>query len=258
MARGSGRRTGSGTPRRRTAATSRRRKGAATSSRRRGAATSRRRWGAGTAARRRGGATSWRRWDVAAVAAVAIVATGGGVAWFAAEHPGWAAGIAGLLVMLFAGGLVLRRRAIEAGRRRFLAANAELEKVDLMSGREFEHLVAERMIAEGFRQVRECGGSGDFGVDITAVAPGHGRYAVQCKRYVGSVGAPEVRNFLGALANTYAGHTGVLVTSGRLTRQARQEALGAREPLVLVERDRLADWLVGAAPLLPDRPARRA
>ncbi|MEU6796561.1 restriction endonuclease [Nonomuraea wenchangensis] len=189
--------------------------------------------------------------------AVAIVATGGGVAWFAAEHPGWAAGIAGLLVVLFAGGLILRRRAIEAGRRRFLAANAELEKVDLMSGREFEHLVAELMIAEGFRQVRECGGSGDFGVDITAVAPGHGRYAVQCKRYAGSVGAPEVRNFLGALANTYAGHTGVLVTSGRLTRQARQEALGAREPLVLVERDRLADWLLGASPLLPGRPARR-
>ncbi|WP_344219059.1 restriction endonuclease [Nonomuraea bangladeshensis] len=186
-----------------------------------------------------------------------VAAAGGGVVWFAAEHPGWAAGIAGLLVVLFVGGLILRHRAIEAGRRRFLAANAELEKVDLMSGPEFEHLVAERMIAEGFRQVRECGGRGDFGVDITAVAPGHGRYAVQCKRYVGSVGAPEVRNFLGALANTFAGHTGVLVTSGRLTRQAREEALGAREPLILVERDRLADWLVGAAPLLPARRARR-
>ncbi|MEV0629208.1 restriction endonuclease [Nonomuraea wenchangensis] len=237
MARGSRKRTGKGRSRRRTA----------TTSRRRGSATAFRRRGSATASRRR------RR----EVAAVAIVAAGGGVVWFAAEHPAWAAGIAALLVVLFAGGLILRRRAIEAERQRFLAANAELEKVDLMSGGEFEHLVAERMIAEGFRQVRECGGTGDFGVDITAVAPGHGRYAVQCKRYAGSVGAPEVRNFLGALANTYAGHTGVLVTSGRLTRQARLEALGAREPLVLVERDRLADWLLGAAPLLPARPARR-
>ncbi|SDK59400.1 restriction endonuclease [Nonomuraea jiangxiensis] len=176
---------------------------------------------------------------------------GGGVVWFGAEHPGWAAGIGGLLAVLFVGGLVLRQRMIQAERQRFLAGNAELEKVDRMSGPAFEHLVAERMIADGFRQVRERGRAGDGGVDITALAPGRGRYAVQCKRYSRTVGAPEVRNFLGALANTFAGHTGVLVTSGRLTRQARHEALGAREPLILVERDRLADWLVGTATLLP-------
>ncbi|GAA3161411.1 hypothetical protein GCM10020001_102170 [Nonomuraea salmonea] len=66
-----------------------------------------------------------------------------------------------------------------------------------------------------------------------------------------------MRNFLGALANTFAGHKGVLVTTSTLTRQARQEALGAREPLILVERDHLADWLLGKAPLLPGtRPAK--
>ncbi|MFI7637678.1 restriction endonuclease [Nonomuraea sp. NPDC049400] len=177
------------------------------------------------------------------------------VVWFAGEHPGWAAGTACLLVVLFVGGLILRNRVIQAERRRFLAANVELEKVDRMTGPAFEHLVAERMIADGFRQVRECGRTGDGGVDITAVAPGHGRYAVQCKRYSKTVGAPEVRNFLGALANTFAGHTGVLVTSSRLTKPARLEALGAREPLILVERDRLADWLLGTVSLLPARSA---
>ncbi|WP_166427312.1 restriction endonuclease [Nonomuraea mesophila] len=178
------------------------------------------------------------------------------IVWFAVNHPVWAAGIAGLLAVLFAGGLVLRHRMIQADRERFLAGNAELEKVDRLPGPAFEHLVAERMIADGFRQVRECGRGGDGGVDITAVAPGHGRYAVQCKRYSRTVGAPEVRNFLGALANTFAGHTGVLVTSGRLTKQARAEALGARQPLILVERDRLADWLLGTVTLLPARSAR--
>ncbi|GAA3161417.1 hypothetical protein GCM10020001_102180 [Nonomuraea salmonea] len=93
------------------------------------------------------------------------------VVWFAREHPGWAVAIGGLLAVLFVGGLVLRHRMIEAERRRFLAANAELERVDRMTGRAFEHLVAERMIADGFRQVRERGGAGDGGVDITAVAP---------------------------------------------------------------------------------------
>ncbi|MEV0235451.1 restriction endonuclease [Nonomuraea sp. NPDC050786] len=195
--------------------------------------------------------SSKREWLVTGACLLSVV-----VVWFVSAYPGWAAGIACLLAVLFVGGLILRHRMIEMERQRFLAANAELEKVDRMTGPAFEHLVAERMIADGFRKVRECGRAGDGGVDITAVVPGHGRYAVQCKRYSKTVGAPEVRNFLGALANTFAGHTGVLVTSGRLTKQARLEALGARTPLILVERDRLADWLLGTVSLLPARSAK--
>jgi restriction system protein len=172
---------------------------------------------------------------------------------FAVENPGIAMSVLALLIAAFGGALFLRYRVIQANRRQFLAANTELAKVDLMSGPQFEHLVAERMIAEGFRRVRERGGSGDGGVDITAVAPGGGPYAVQCKRYSRTVGAPEVRNFLGALANTFDGYTGVLITSGHLTRQAREEALNARRPLLLVERDRLADWLTGRVALTPQR-----
>ncbi|MGW0806605.1 restriction endonuclease [Nonomuraea sp. NPDC002799] len=172
---------------------------------------------------------------------------------FVSEHPGLAMAIASLAVAAFGGGLLLRYRFIQARRLQFLAANAELEKVDVLTGTQFEHLVAERMIVEGFRRVKERGRSGDGGVDITAVAPGGTPYAIQCKRYSRTVGAPEVRNFLGALANTFAGHTGVLVTSGRLTRQARTEALNARQALVLVERERLADWLTGRFTLLPRR-----
>ena len=191
-------------------------------------------------------------WVLGAVSGVIAVAV---VVQFVRDHPGWAAAVVCLALAVFGVGLLLRYRVIEARRRQFLAANIELEKIDRMSGSQFEHLVAERMIADGFRQVRERGRSGDGGVDITAVASGHGKYAVQCKRYSRTVGAPEVRNFLGALANTFAGHTGVLVTSGRLTRQARLEALGARQPLILVERDRLADWLLGTLSLLPARRA---
>ncbi|GAA3191045.1 restriction endonuclease [Nonomuraea roseoviolacea] len=210
--------------------------------------------GSGRGKGRRASRGNGDRWFLALVG---VLAVGALVAEFARAHPGWAAAIACLLVVLVVGGLVLRHRAIQAARLRFLAGNAQLEKVDRMTGTQFEHLVAERMSADGFRQVRERGGGGDRGVDITAVAPGHGRYAVQCKRYSKSVGAPEVRNFLGALANTFAGHTGVLVTSGRLTRQARQEALGAREPLIVIERDLLADWLLGTYSPLPAGPAPR-
>ncbi|MEV0614588.1 restriction endonuclease [Nonomuraea sp. NPDC050404] len=184
-----------------------------------------------------------------AVAATAVFL----VARFIAEYPGLAIGIAFLILVTLGGGLFLRYRAIQNRRAQFLAANTELAKVDLMTGSQFEHLIAERMIAEGFRRVRERGRAGDGGVDITAVAPGGTLYAIQCKRYSKTVGAPEVRNFLGALANAFDGHTGVLVTSGHLTRQARTEALAARQNLVLVERDRLADWLLGHSALLPKR-----
>ncbi|MER5999281.1 restriction endonuclease [Nonomuraea angiospora] len=177
------------------------------------------------------------------------------VVYFITEYPGWAMAITVVLIAALSGGLFLRHRVIQARRLQFLAANAALEKVDLMTGSQFEQLVAERMIAQGFRRVRIRGGAGDGGVDITAVAPDGTRCAVQCKRYNKSVGAPAVRNFLGALANAFTGHTGVLITSGRLTRQARQEATDARQRLLLVERDLLADWLTGRFALLA-KPTR--
>ncbi|GAA0389981.1 hypothetical protein Acor_46560 [Acrocarpospora corrugata] len=204
--------------------------------------------GSGRGKKRRRSSGDGGLWVLGVLIAVAAIVV---VARFVNEHPGWAAAIVCAAALALVGGLFLRFRVIERRRAQFLAANVELAKVDRMSGPEFEHLIAERMTADGFRQVRETGRSGDRGVDITATTPKGQRYAVQCKRYSKTVGAPEVRNFLGALANTFAGHTGVLVTSGRLTRQAREEALTARQPLLLIERDRLADWLLGTAPLLP-------
>jgi restriction system protein len=142
--------------------------------------------------------------------------------------------------------IVLRARLAVRAQRLWLAEHLELERVDQLSGPDFERLTAELLRRDGFREVMECGRSGDRGVDITAVGSGGRVFAFQCKRYTRTVGAPEVRNFLGALAHTFAGHTGVLVTSGRLTRAAHEEATAAK--LILVERDRLARWLRGAPP----------
>lgn len=192
-------------------------------------------------------------WLLVAVVGVVVVAM---VWWFARTYPEWAIAAGILLLMAIVGGLVLRHRSIEADRRRFLVANTELARVDRLSGPDFERLIAERLRGDGFRQVTRRGGTGDGGVDITAHAFGHGRYAVQCKRYRGTVGAPEVRNFLGALANAFSGHTGILVTSGKLTRQAKAEAATARQPLIILERDELADWLLGGITLLPAPPRR--
>ncbi|WP_083958230.1 restriction endonuclease [Herbidospora mongoliensis] len=208
------------------------------------------------ARRRNGRKRKGRGEELWLLVAVVVVVVGVALWRFVSAYPGWAIAIAVVLLAVTGGGLYLRHRIIEADRRRFLAANTELERVDRLTGPQFERLIAERLHSDGFRQVARRGGTGDGGVDITANAFGHGRYAVQCKRYRGTVGAPEVRNFLGALANAFSGHTGILVTSGTLTRQAKAEAAAARQPLIIVERDELADWLLGGMTLLPAPPRR--
>ncbi|MFF5212744.1 restriction endonuclease [Streptosporangium sp. NPDC000396] len=139
--------------------------------------------------------------------------------------------------------LLLKARAVTRRQQEWLAAHQELSRVDQLSGPDFEKLTAALLRRDGFRDVREVGRTADRGVDVIAIGPGGQRFAFQCKRYTGTVGSPEVRNFLGALAHTFAGHTGILVTSSRLTRHALAEALAAK--LILVQRDQLASWLQG-------------
>ncbi|MEU6742532.1 restriction endonuclease [Streptosporangium sandarakinum] len=201
---------------------------------------------------RRGGRLEWTDlflWGVAAVLAYAALRS---ALPFARSHLPWFVASAVAVLAAAAAVPIVRARTVAARQRRWFEANLELERVDRLTGPEFETLTAGLLRRDGFRQVRELGGSGDRGVDLTAVGPDGRRYAFQCKRYAGSVGAPEVRNFLGALAHAFAGHTGVLVTSGRLTRQALAEA--GEAGLILVERDLLAGWLRGEP--LPREPLR--
>ncbi|MEV4383539.1 restriction endonuclease [Streptosporangium sp. NPDC049644] len=159
--------------------------------------------------------------------------------------------VIGLTVLLVAGLiglLVLRRRTIDARQREWLRDNARLERVDQMTGVEFESLVEALLRRDGFHQVRRIGGSGDGGVDVIGTAPSGDLFVIQCKRWAKSVGSPEVRNLLGAL-HAYPGHRGVLVTTTRFTAPAEQCAAGTN--LLLIDREQLAAWLNGASTLAP-------
>ena len=109
----------------------------------------------------------------------------------------------------------------------------------------FERL-AKRLLREaGFTNVRVLGRSGDGGLDGTGV------YQLslvsfpvffQCKRWRGSVGSQQVRDFRGALAGR--GDKGLLITTGSFTREARTEASrDGATVLDLVDGDRLCDLL---------------
>ncbi|WP_326645310.1 restriction endonuclease [Streptosporangium sp. NBC_01755] len=199
--------------------------------------------------RRRKDNADWLLWLVAVVFLLAVA--GWLIDLVVANWPL----IIGLTVVLVAGLvglLVLRQRTIDARQREWLRDNAHLERVDQMTGVQFESLVEALLRRDGFHKVRRVGGSGDGGVDVIGTAPTGDLFVVQCKRWAKSVGSPEVRNLLGAL-HAYPGHRGVLVATTRFTAPAKQCAVGT--DLLLIDREQLAAWLNGAAALAPPASA---
>lgn len=105
----------------------------------------------------------------------------------------------------------------------------------------FEHLAGRLLREAGFTNTRVTGRSGDGGID------GLGVYRLslvsfpvffQCKRHRGAVRAGAVRDFRGAMAGR--GDSGLLITTGAFTADARQEA--TREgapPIDLIDGERL-------------------
>ena len=67
--------------------------------------------------------------------------------------------------------------------------------------------------------------------------------AFQCKRYVGSVGAPIVRDFRGSLSKST--EKAVLITTGTFTKAAREEACDpGKEQIDLIDGEELIDLIV--------------
>lgn len=89
----------------------------------------------------------------------------------------------------------------------------------------FERL-SQRLLREaGFINVLVTGRTGDGGIDgVGLYRPSLISFPVyfQCKRYRGSVGAPVIRDFRGAMAGR--GEKGLVITTGTFTRDAVLEA----------------------------------
>ena len=108
----------------------------------------------------------------------------------------------------------------------------------------FERLCQRLLREAGFQQVAVTGKSGDNGID------GHGILEVnpfvtfkvifQCKRYRGSVGAPMIRDFRGAMLGR--ADKGIIMTTGTFTTEAKREARrDGAPPIELVDGDKLLD-----------------
>ena len=120
-----------------------------------------------------------------------------------------------------------------------------LAALGAMSPDAFERL-SQRLLREaGFTRVDVRGKSGDGGIDgvgVLRVNLVSFQIYFQCKRWKGSVGAKEIREFRGALQG--GADKGLFITTGHFTSQASDEATRAGAIAIdLIDGDRLCDLL---------------
>ncbi|MEE7445966.1 restriction endonuclease [Vibrio cholerae] len=118
--------------------------------------------------------------------------------------------------------------------------------IEEMSPDAFERLTQRMLRESGFVHVEVTGRTGDGGIDGKGIARINGlmsfHIAFQCKKYKGSVGAPEIRNFRGAIVGR--ADRGMFITTGSFTKAAIEEAnRDGVAPIDLVDGDQLADKL---------------
>lgn len=118
------------------------------------------------------------------------------------------------------------------------------DKIVALLPDEMEELVASILRAMGYKAKVSPKGP-DRGVDVIASPDGLGltqpRIKAEVKHRNGSMGAPAIRSFIGALRE---GDSGLFISTGGFTREARYEAERSSIQLTLVDLDDLADLIV--------------
>lgn len=117
-----------------------------------------------------------------------------------------------------------------------------LKTIQSLSPSGFERLCQRLLREYGFQEVTVTGKSSDGGIDGVGVLQINPfvsfKVLFQSKRYAGSVGAPVVRDFRGAMA----GRTdkGIIITTGTFTAEAKREAdRDGASPIKLIDGDLL-------------------
>lgn len=136
-----------------------------------------------------------------------------------------------------------------------------VRQVDIMTGPQFELVVAALLQRDGWAFVEAIGGRGDGGVDIIARSKRGGTLLVQCKRQSSSIPPAIVRQMVGSLhdyqqvqkraGTPVCGQTRTaIVTTSNFSEEAERTA--QRAGVELVAQRRLRRWIGGKVPIHPD------
>ena len=112
---------------------------------------------------------------------------------------------------------------------------AELEKVDAMTGHQFEYWCADLLKKNGFIKVDNTPLSGDQGVDITAERD-EVKFAFQCKCFASDISNKPIQE-VNVGKHIYNCHVGVVMTNRYFTKGAKEAAQVTAT--LLWDRDRL-------------------
>lgn len=109
----------------------------------------------------------------------------------------------------------------------------------------FERLTQRLLREAGFSRVEVTGRRGDGGIDGTGTLRVNllsFQVLFQCKRYTGTVGSPEIRDFRGAMRGRC--DKGLFITTGSFSIEAQREASRDGAPAIdLIDGDQLCDLL---------------
>ena len=120
-----------------------------------------------------------------------------------------------------------------------------LQKLKTIKPDAFERLCQLILRESGFIKVQVTGRSGDGGIDGIGILKMNllsFHVSFQCKRYQGSVGSSELRDFRGAMIGR--GDKGIFITTGSFTSEARKEANRDGAPAIdLIDGEELCELL---------------
>lgn len=120
-----------------------------------------------------------------------------------------------------------------------------LDKLKTIKPDAFERLCQLILRESGFVKVQVTGRSGDGGIDGIGILKMNllsFHVSFQCKRYQGSVGSAELRDFRGAMIGR--GDKGIFITTGSFTSEARKEANRDGAPAIdLIDGEELCELL---------------
>lgn len=120
---------------------------------------------------------------------------------------------------------------------RQFSREAEIQKIDKMSGEDFEYYVAKTLQKHGFKDVGVTNGGGDFGIDVVASFKKI-KYAIQVKRYKSLVGIAAVQEAY-AGAKYYEADAAIVITNSHFTDAATKLALSCN--VILMNRRSFID-----------------
>lgn len=121
-----------------------------------------------------------------------------------------------------------------------------LDVLSKISPAAFERLIQRLLRESGFVQVEVTGRSGDGGIDGNGILRLGGllsfHIVFQAKRWKGSIGASQIRDFRGAMVGR--ADKGLFITTGAFTKDAVKEAIRDGAPAIdLVDGDQLVEKL---------------